>query len=111
MKINGMVIEGKQQGRKIGFPTANISINQKIDFGIYKGITTFDNKSFLSAIYIGEYRPNILETHLIDFSDENIYGKEIEVEIQEKIREDIKGLSNEELKKIITEDISKIKNV
>jgi FAD synthase len=46
-----------------------------------------------------------------NFSGKNIYGKEIEVEIQEKIREDIKGLSDCELKKIITEDINKIKNV
>lgn len=110
MKISGIVTEGKQHGRKIGFPTANIEINEKIDFGIYKGITTFDNQSFLSAIYIGEYRPNILETHLIGFADD-IYKKNIEVEIKEKIRDDIRGLSEEELKKMITSDIEKIKNV
>lgn len=94
----------------MGFPTANIKIDQKIESGIYKGLSKIDNREYLSAIYIGSYRPDILETHLIDFSG-NIYGKNIEVEIHEKIREDKKGLSMEELKELIASDIKKIKNV
>ena len=111
MKIKGKVIEGRQQGRKMGFPTANIKIIERIETGIYKGLTVVDGKSFLSAIYIGGYRPDILEDHLIDFSEKNIYGEIIEVEIQEKIRDEIMGLSDDELEKLIANDISKIKSL
>lgn len=108
MKISGTVIKGNQEGRKIGFPTANIKITEKIESGIYKGITKLDNKEFLSAIYIGKHRPDILETHLIKFSGNEFYGKNIEIEIQEKIREDVFGLSEYDLEKKISQDIEKI---
>ena len=72
-------------------------------------MTKFGDKAFLSAIYIGNYRPDILETHLIDTDDIDMYGKNIEVEIQEKIRGDLAGLSDEELKKQIALDIINIK--
>ena len=109
MKISGTIIKGNQQGRKIGFPTANIKIDIKIEPGIYKGISRLNNEEFLSAIYIGNYRPDILETHLINFLGREIYGQTIEVEIQEKIREDKEGLQEDELKELITEDIINIK--
>ncbi|MFA6464003.1 MAG: riboflavin kinase [Candidatus Paceibacterota bacterium] len=113
MKISGTIIEGNKQGREIGFPTANIKITKKIEPGIYKGYTKVDSREFLSAIYIGSRRPDILETHLIDFTGEDIYRKNIEVEIQEKIREDAVGISQEEIKELIYSDILKIisKNV
>ncbi len=111
MKISGIIIEGDKQGRKIGFPTANIKIDTKIEPGIYKGMTRLNNEEFLSAIYVGNYRPDILETHLINFSGCEIYGQSIEVEILEKIREDKEGLSEGELRELIASDIKKIQNV
>ena len=107
MKILGTIIKGDQKGRKIGFPTANIKIDVKIEPGIYKGITKLNDDKFVSAIYIGNYRPNILETHLINFSGGEIYNQTIEVEIQEKIREDKEGLSESELRELIELDIKK----
>ena len=108
MHIEGIVIKGNNQAQKIGFPTANIKIDQKIEPGVYKGVTRFDGKTFLSAIYIGNYRPDILETHLIDISETDLYGKNIEIEIQEKIRGDLAGLTNEELKVQIASDVKEI---
>lgn len=108
MKLRGTIIEGKKEGSKIGFPTANINIAKNIAPGIYEGSALVNEKKYRAAIYIGALRPHVLEAHLLDF-DGNIYDKDLEVEIGNKIREDIQGLSLEELKLLIASDIKKIR--
>ncbi|MEI6478725.1 MAG: riboflavin kinase [bacterium] len=108
MRISGITIEGSKEARNMGFKTANIRTDLNIDTGIYKGKTELEGETFLSAIYVGNYRPGILETHLIGFSGNDFYGKNILVDIEEKIRDDRSDLSEEDLKKLIAEDIKKI---
>ncbi len=119
----GIVIKGRQLGRVIGFPTANIKIIEnkiKIPNGVYGSYTYVEgyNNKFLSITNIGN-NPTIsnnndlnIETHIFDFSD-NIYDKEINVLLCEKIRDEIKFDTIEELKNGIATDVKKwrLKNV
>ena len=114
--IKGKVVGGKKLGNTLGYPTANI---EPIDnfvipkHGVYSTNTIIDNKSYLSATSVGknhtfEDEGLKIESHIIGFN-EDIYGKDIELEFVEYLREEIKFENLEELKKKIQEDISKVK--
>lgn len=111
--LSGEVVHGKQIGRTINTPTANIRCQSKQTFpkeGVYATRAVFDNKIFPSITNIGS-NPTVndsgeitIETHIIDFSD-SIYGKEIKIEFVKRIRDEIKFGSLDELKKQIQKDI------
>ena len=96
--IEGVVVHGDQLGRTIGFPTANISLEDYVRpaFGIYACRTRLaDGREVPSVGYIGR-RPTVvdgvderLEVHLFDF-DEDLYGQTLEVELTDLVRGDRK---------------------
>lgn len=114
-KIVGRVIKGKQIGRTIGFPTANVSYNKEqlipgngvyavqvcVKGIVYSGIANIGIKPTVKSDDLVE-----IEVHIIDFSEE-IYGDEITVCFIEKIRDEKKFSSLEDLKKQIDKDIKK----
>ncbi len=107
--ITWEVIHWKALARKIWFPTANIALaNWIVEDWTYKINIVLGWKIFLWA---GAYREkeDLFEAHLFNF-DWDLYWKTIEVVILEKIRENKKINSLEELKKLINWDIEYIKN-
>ena len=91
--IEGPVIHGLENGRKINFPPANIEQEEIIvPNGVYITKTTVDGKTYKSMANIGthpsisELDKPIIETHLLDFN-ELIYGKIIKVEFFKFIRD------------------------
>ncbi len=113
----GTVIKGSSRGRKLGFPTANISLNDRYvipKIGVYKTFTHVDNRRFLSLTNIG-YNPTFnekelkIETYILDFN-KDIYGSIIKIEFVEFIRDDIKFNTVEELKNQMNKDLLYIKN-
>lgn len=109
-KIKGIVIKWKQLGRIIWFKTANISYkNDFLEDAVYKINIIIDWKINAWA-WCYRKNLNIFESHIFDFN-EDIYWKEIEIIILEKIRNNIKVNSIEELKSIISNDINKIKGI
>ena len=97
--LSGHVIHGEKLGSKIGFPTANISINHNKKLipkeGIYAVEATALNDRFEGMMYIG-LRPTIntsdeqvIEINLFDF-EEDIYGESIRIDLIEYLREDEK---------------------
>ena len=121
--ITGKVERGKQQGREIGFPTANISLKNflKPPLGVYVSrlkIISSKNpeicKDWLPSISNIGTRPTVsgdtinLETHIIGFKEKNfntnLYGKRIHVEIIEFLRPEKKFNSLSELQKQIEFD-------
>jgi riboflavin kinase / FMN adenylyltransferase len=108
MKISGKVVGGKRKGWKLGFPTANIELKDKVESGVYAGTVDFEGKKYKAGIFVSP-DGKLLEAHLIEFSGD-LYGKEIEIEIGEKMRGVMKFESDKELKEQIKRDIEIISN-
>lgn len=110
--ITGEVISGYKIGRKIGFPTANISIAKtKIlpQVGVYTVKIEIKGKFYPAMCNIG-YRPSIeksdkitVEVHIINFND-YIYGQKIRLHFIDKIRNEIKFNSIENLREQLKKD-------
>jgi len=117
MKIQGKIIAGKGTGKKIGFPTINLEIENQIakdNFGVYAVKIFFDDNEYLGMANLGfsptfESETPLLEVHIFDF-DQDIYGREIEVELIKKIRDTRKFDNVEELKEQLEKDRKKIRN-
>lgn len=110
---DGKVIHGKENGRKINFPTANMKEEKDkivLNPGVYKTLTIIDNKTYKSMTNIGNHptidtlSENIIETHIIDFN-KDIYDKNIRVIFISYIRDQIKFDSLLDLKKQLEKDI------
>jgi riboflavin kinase/FMN adenylyltransferase len=107
--ILGTVTTGEKLGRKLGYPTANISLEHdypldgvylckiRIDSTFYYGLASVGNK----PTYNGKEK--ILEVFILNF-DQDIYNKEVEVYFLEMIRNQIKFDSQDELIKQMNED-------
>ncbi|MEQ9116419.1 MAG: bifunctional riboflavin kinase/FAD synthetase [Rickettsiales bacterium] len=116
--IDGTIIPGKQNGRKIGFKTANIKpeglfIPKKGVYASYATVEGYDKK-FKSITNLG-LRPTIdeqelVEVHLFDF-DEDIYYKKLRVYLKKYIRPQIKFNNLQELKNQIGIDVQKAKEI
>ncbi len=109
--ISGKVIHGNSVGRKHGFPTANISIPQKLVIpkdGVYATQINVDGKTYRGLTNLGT-KPTVkidernIETYILDFEGD-LYGKEIKIEFLKRIRDTKKFCSLKELKKQIEED-------
>lgn len=110
--LKGEVVHGLANGRLLGFPTANLKLNFNYIVpknGVYATLTKFENKTYLSMTNIGSH-PTIdkleessIETNIFDF-EENLYGKTIQVYFLDKIRDEKKFSSLDELVKQLKED-------
>lgn len=102
MKIQGVIIDGKGEGTRIGYPTANV----RVDSG-----NAGENGVFLCEIIVREVKypglavhgvvppdtvtgNQVVEVYILDF-EKNIRGERVSVDIQEKIR-DLETFANEE---------------
>ena len=103
----GVVIRGESAGTKLGFPTANIALEDVNISGTYVGTVVVDDILYEAGIYANQRR-NILETHILDFSGD-LYGKTITVTLHEKIRDDKVFTNEKDLSKTIASDIKKVR--
>lgn len=112
-QIRGSIVSGYKIGRKLGFPTANIQIDEPFKIipgiGVYAVWVYLKNKRYKGMLYIGD-RPTLnngsnitLEVNILDFS-EDIYNSEITVSFIHFVRGDIKFDSLEELKMQLAND-------
>ncbi|MES2798817.1 MAG: bifunctional riboflavin kinase/FAD synthetase [Bacteroidota bacterium] len=113
-QLNGIVVKGKQLGRTIGFPTANIDLQSDLKLVPAKGVYAVQVKLEDGMIYhgmmnIGE-RPTVdnshkvsIEVHVFDFKAD-IYKQTISVQLLRRIRDEQKFDSIELLTKQLQED-------
>lgn len=104
--LSGIVKMGNQLGRTIGYPTANIQIQDALKLtpadGVYAVKVFFNNQTYRGMLNIG-YRPTVdgkvhsIEVHLFDF-DQSIYEKELTIEFVDKLRDEKKFENLEALK-------------
>lgn len=110
--LYGPVIKGDKIGRTIGFPTANIFIEQAYKLipsdGIYAVTISMDDQNYRGMAYIGQ-RPTIngmtrnIEVNIFDF-DREIYGQYIKMNFMEFLRHDVKFTGLEALKLQLQQD-------
>ena len=94
--VSGQVISGQRLGRTLGVPTANIALEptNRLAHGIYAVVARVDGRAFPAVASFGtrptvDDGPPLLEVHLLDF-DGDLYGREMEVEFIERIRDELK---------------------
>lgn len=112
--VTGVVEQGAKKGKELGFPTANIALQNDIQEGIYAAEVIVDGKSFHSATFVGaaktfERKDSNVESYILDFS-EDLYGKTIIVNLFEKMRENKKFDSVEELVIQMYSDVKAIRS-
>lgn len=110
--ISGKVIEGKKIGRTLGFPTANIQINESYkllpNIGVYIVSSEINDILYFGMMNIGN-NPTIgeneqsIEVHYFDMS-ENIYNKKLKISILEHIRDERKFNSLSDLQAQLEKD-------
>lgn len=118
-RVNGTVMVGFHNGKKIDFPTANLKLEYEYVYpksGVYVGYGVVYGTTYKAIINVGTHPTinplanPIIEVHLIDF-DGNLYGKNIFVDFIQFIREEKKFNSLEELKGQLSRDKQKAKKI
>lgn len=120
-QLKGKVIKGQQLGRKLGYPTANLEIENVYKLipanGIYAVKVSFKSKVFGGMLNIG-VRPTVsnangevsIEVNIFDFS-EDIYDQELSINFIQKIRDEKRFESIDLLKNEMIKDKKKVLDI
>ncbi|MFI3295051.1 MAG: riboflavin kinase [Rikenellaceae bacterium] len=112
-EISGLVVSGRRLGRELGFPTANIELNETFEGvrGVYLACMGGDLLGYWALVNIGE-RPSVeggfgsrvkAEVYILDFSGD-LYGRHISFCLVEKLREELHFGSLDELRDQLDRD-------
>lgn len=116
--LHGRVVYGKQLGRQLGVPTANIDLRRYRSplQGVFVVTAKFTNSDLVQGVANVGVRPTVsgekkplLEVHLFDFA-KTIYGSVIDVVFHHKLRDEQKFNSLDELKAQLQTDIQQAKD-
>lgn len=118
--VEGSVVYGRQVGRKLGYPTANLAVEGNYIIphgGVYAGhVELADQKVYKAMINIG-HNPTLnvredisIEAHILDF-DEDIYGQNIKVSFHCYLRDEQKFNSKEALIEQLSKDIEDVRRL
>lgn len=113
--VQGKVVRGRQLGRELGFPTANLDVGRYkiLPHGVFAATAEYEGKTYKAVVNIG-FNPTVtpvhadiplVEAHLLNFN-ENIYGKNLKLSFAAKLRSEKKFDSLSALSAQITADIS-----
>ena len=105
-QLSGKIVKGDQLGREFGFPTANLALGEDYKLipsnGVYAVRVYTDGKQAKGMMNIG-YKPTVssskqktIEVHIFDWQ-QDIYGKEMNIELIDRIRQEIKFDSKDQL--------------
>lgn len=110
--LTGKIVKGKGLGKDLGFPTANLKIEENYKLipktGVYVVKAMIENEEVFGMMNIG-YNPTVggsektIETYFFNL-DKNLYGKELQIEVLKRIREEKKFGGVEELIKAMKKD-------
>jgi riboflavin kinase/FMN adenylyltransferase len=116
-RVSGEVIAGRRLGRTLGVPTANIALaaTNRLAFGVYAVRVWLDREAFDGVASFG-VRPTVdngaplLETYIFDF-EQDIYGREMRVDIVAHIRPELKFSGLDELKAAMRSDMAEARRL
>ena len=120
--VRGVVVEGDHRGRELGYPTANVPILEGMAApadGVYAGwLTRLDTgERFPAAISVGTNptfageRARRVEGYVLDRDDLELYGVEVEIEFQERLRGMVRFDGIEPLKETMADDVRRTRSV
>jgi len=110
--LHGRVITGSGRGIELGFPTANLDVDSEQALpaeGVYATWAYIDDKAYQSMTNIGK-RPTFggsertIEVYVLNYHSD-LYGRELKIDIIDRLRDEKQFDTVEELKKQITEDV------
>lgn len=112
MRFTGTVRRGKQLGRTLGFPTANLILNEGEtvpEYGVYVCTVAFDGKEFPAVTNVGRHPtlpdgPKTIEPHILADGKFDLYGKEITVTLTAFLRPEQRFSSREALVAAVEEN-------
>ncbi|MCC6138316.1 MAG: bifunctional riboflavin kinase/FAD synthetase [Bdellovibrionaceae bacterium] len=117
--VEGTVVDGAKRGRALGFPTINLKYNHLRVLpkeGVYAVNVQIDNEIFLGVCNVG-FNPTFtqdhqmkVECHILDF-DRDVYHKSVVLQFVERLRDEKKFSSRDELISAITGDIQKARQL
>ncbi|MBS1713393.1 MAG: bifunctional riboflavin kinase/FAD synthetase [Armatimonadetes bacterium] len=119
LTLQGVVVSGQKLGRRLGFPTINLSlpVAQAVPGdGVYAGTCRIGSARFAAAIGIGT-RPTVggqersIEAYLIDYPGDSVYGRSVDLAVVQRIREEIKFDSMESLAAQMEDDVRKTRGL
>jgi riboflavin kinase/FMN adenylyltransferase len=117
-RLHGRVTTGARRGTELGFPTANLDTSPQQALpaeGVYVSQAHIDGQAYPAMTNIGQ-RPTfgggerLVEVYLLDYHGD-LYGQELAVDIIERLRDEKKFDTPEELKKQIAEDVKQGKAI
>lgn len=115
MEFTGIVVAGDGRGRTIGFPTANLSLTagQQVPRGVFSGCVCWDDEPTRRVVINVGSRPTFtgsdtvaVEVHVLDF-DGDLYGRALVVRLGQKLRDEQRFGSVQELTQQIAVDIER----
>lgn len=115
--LRGVVVQGKQIGRSIGFPTANVEWEPRqlvpgsgvYAVGVKLGITTYPGVCSVGTRPTFDGQTTTVEVHLLGFEG-NLYGERLDVVFCRRLRDEIRFDSAESLVEQIERDIHSAQN-
>ncbi|TSA27981.1 MAG: hypothetical protein D4R67_04790 [Bacteroidetes bacterium] len=117
--ISGIIVKGDQLGRKLGYPTANLDLPDASKFhgltGVYAATVTLEEVLYTGMANIG-FRPTLIhpsftvEVNIFDF-DRDIYGTPITIHFLERIRDEMRFNSLDDLVKQMEQDEREIRKI
>ena len=118
--LSGRVVHGHQVGRSLGFPTANIQLDEPDKLvpadGVYATLVEVQGKRYGGMLSIGK-RPTIdngsdrsIEVHVLGFEG-NLYGQALSLHLLERTRQELKFASREELMNQLSKDRRQIEEI
>jgi len=116
--VEGLVVRGAGRGAGLGYPTANLRVHPRLllpGSGIYAGRAVLDGTPYVAAISVGTNptfgsEPLHIEAFLLDFED-GLRGRELSVEFWERLRDEERFESPEELTRQMAEDVRRTREI
>ena len=118
-EFQGTVVRGQKLGRTLGYPTLNLVPSSAVCIpknGVYGGWCRTPIGVFLAATSVG-VRPTVdgthqtIESYLIDYPGENLYGANVELGFSWRLRDEVKFESVELMVEQIQKDVAQVRNL
>ena len=114
--LSGVVVQGDQRGRTIGFPTANLAVWDELLLpanGVYAAYAWVGDRRYAAAINVG-VRPTVngrdrtVEAYLLDYDGEELYGQTLRLAFERRIRPEQRFSGLNALRAQIQKDVDQV---